>query len=169
MNTPTDRANIPRFGGLVLDVVDRIPPGRVMAYGDIAEMLGEGSARLVARMMSLYGSEVPWHRVLRADGRCAPEVVDRQLPLLSTEHTPFRTPDRVDMDRARWFGWGHPEPLASEPSAYSSPGTPAAALDHVRGGEEVVVTEAGIPLCRLVPVDPAAIRAQSLAARRATE
>jgi prevent-host-death family protein len=62
--------------------------------------------------------------------------------------------------------------------------TPAVALDHVRQGEEVVVTEAGVPLCRLVPVgrptryaelvaagvirlaeaprDPAAIRAQSL-------
>lgn len=63
--------------------------------------------------------------------------------------------------------------------------TPAAALDHVREGEEVIVTEAGVPLCRLVPIgrptryadlvaqgcirlpemprDPAAIRAQSLA------
>lgn len=29
--------------------------------------------------------------------------------------------------------------------------TPAAALDHVRAGEEVVVTEAGVPLCRMVP------------------
>ena len=29
--------------------------------------------------------------------------------------------------------------------------TPAAALDHVRAGEEVIVTEAGIPLCRMVP------------------
>ncbi len=63
--------------------------------------------------------------------------------------------------------------------------TPAAALDHVREGEEVIVTEAGVPLCRLVPVnrptryaalvadgtirlpeaprDPAAIRSRSLA------
>jgi prevent-host-death family protein len=30
--------------------------------------------------------------------------------------------------------------------------TPGPALDHVRAGEEVVVTEAGVPLCRLVPV-----------------
>ncbi len=30
--------------------------------------------------------------------------------------------------------------------------TPAAALDHVRGGEEVTITEAGIPLCRMIPV-----------------
>lgn len=31
--------------------------------------------------------------------------------------------------------------------------TPGAALDHVRQGDEVVVTEAGVPLCRMVPVD----------------
>jgi prevent-host-death family protein len=31
--------------------------------------------------------------------------------------------------------------------------TPGPALDHVRDGEEVVVTEAGVPLCRIVPVD----------------
>ena len=31
--------------------------------------------------------------------------------------------------------------------------TPGPALDHVRHGEEVVVTEAGVPLCRLVPAD----------------
>ncbi len=31
--------------------------------------------------------------------------------------------------------------------------TPGPALQHVRDGEEVVVTEAGIPLCRMVPVE----------------
>lgn len=30
--------------------------------------------------------------------------------------------------------------------------TPASALDEVRAGNEVIVTEAGIPLCRLVPI-----------------
>ena len=30
---------------------------------------------------------------------------------------------------------------------------PGPALDHVRSGHEIVVTEAGIPLCRIVPVD----------------
>jgi prevent-host-death family protein len=30
--------------------------------------------------------------------------------------------------------------------------TPGPALDQVRSGEEVVVTEAGVPLCRIVPV-----------------
>lgn len=31
--------------------------------------------------------------------------------------------------------------------------TPGPALQHVRDGQEVVVTEAGIPLCRMVPID----------------
>jgi alkylated DNA nucleotide flippase Atl1 len=92
------------FARLVLDTVDAIPPGRVMAYGDIAEYLGLGGPRLVARMMSLYGSEVPWWRVLRADGSCAPEVIERQIEKLSEEQTPMRTSDRVDMIRARWDG-----------------------------------------------------------------
>ena len=41
--------------------------------------------------------------------------------------------------------------------------TPGPALDHVRHGEEVVVTEAGVPLCRIVPVDRATRYAQLVA------
>jgi alkylated DNA nucleotide flippase Atl1 len=98
------RQGLPTYARLVLDVVDAIPPGRVMAYGDIAEYLGQGGPRLVARMMSLYGTEVPWWRVVRADGSCAPEVIERQLEKLTEELTPMRTAERVDMVRARWDG-----------------------------------------------------------------
>ena len=94
---------LPEFARRVLDVVDAIPPGRVMAYGDIAEWLGDGGPRRVARVMGLYGDEVPWHRVLRADGTCAPEVGLRQLPLLRNDGVPFgRSYDRVRMSEARW-------------------------------------------------------------------
>ena len=94
---------LPEFARRVLDVVDAIPAGQVMAYGDIAEWLGDGGPRRVARVMGLYGDEVPWHRVLRADGTCAPEVAMRQLPLLREEGVPFgRSYDRVRMAEARW-------------------------------------------------------------------
>lgn len=94
---------LPVFARLVLDLVDRIPPGRVMAYGDIAEWLEQGSPRLVARVMSTYGEEVPWWRVLRADGTCAPEVIDRQAPLLDDEGVAWKVrAHRVDMTTARW-------------------------------------------------------------------
>ena len=53
----------------VLDVVARIPPGRVLAYGDIAQRLGGLGPRTVGTVMSRYGSDVPWWRVIRSDGR----------------------------------------------------------------------------------------------------
>ena len=98
------RQGLPLFARLVLDTVDAIPPGQVMAYGDIAEYIGHGGPRLVARMMSLYGHEVPWWRVLRADGSCAPEVGDEQRAKLAEEDTPMRASGRVQMALARWSG-----------------------------------------------------------------
>ena len=93
------------FAQRVLDLVERIPPGQVMAYGDIAEYLGEGGPRQVARVMSTRGGEVPWWRVLRSDGTPAPEVAARQLRHLRDEGTPMRpSGDRIDIAHARWLG-----------------------------------------------------------------
>src|SRR5437763_1750320 len=61
----------------VLDVVDRIPRGRVMTYGDVAEYLGTGSGRTVGTVMSRHGSEVPWWRVVRASGEPHADALDR--------------------------------------------------------------------------------------------
>ena len=91
------------FAQGVLDAVDRIPRGRVMSYGDIAEYVGAGGARAVGTVLARWGAEVPWHRVLRADGTCATHKADRQLALLRRERVPMRG-DRVDMTRARWDG-----------------------------------------------------------------
>src|SRR3954451_9280422 len=91
------------FAKRVLDVVDRIPRGKVMSYSDVAEFLGSRAARAVGRVMATYGAEVPWHRVLRNDGSCATHKADRQLELLRKENVPIRGA-RVDMTRARWDG-----------------------------------------------------------------
>jgi len=59
------------FGGFaeqVLDVVDAIPPGQVMSYGDIAEYLGQGGPRQVGRVLAVWGGGVAWWRVIHADG-----------------------------------------------------------------------------------------------------
>jgi methylated-DNA-protein-cysteine methyltransferase-like protein len=57
----------------VLAVVSAIPRGEVRSYAEVARAAGwPRHARLVARVLS--ESEVPglpWHRVLRADGRIA--------------------------------------------------------------------------------------------------
>src|SRR3954453_13788744 len=93
------------FARRVLDVVDRIPRGRVMSYGDVADYLGRGAARAVGRVMATYGAEVPWHRVLRSDGSCATHKAPGQRELLRREKVRIRG-GRVDMARARWDGRG---------------------------------------------------------------
>jgi alkylated DNA nucleotide flippase Atl1 len=91
------------FSEAVLDVVARIPPGRVLSYGDVAELVGHGGPRLVGRVMSTRGSGVPWWRVLRADGSVVPDLVTRAVPRYREEGTPMRRDGvRVDMRLARW-------------------------------------------------------------------
>lgn len=94
---PTDYAR------LVLDVVDRIPPGKVMTYGDVAELMGRGSARTVGAVMSDHGHEVPWQRVVQASGRPAEPYLQEALRLLAVEGCPLRG-ERVDLEAARWDG-----------------------------------------------------------------
>ena len=94
------------FASQVLDVVDSIPPGRVMSYGDIAEYLSAGSGpRQVGRVLSVYGGAVPWWRVIHSDGTPAPGHDSRALEHYLAEGTPLRSarpPVRVNMRRARW-------------------------------------------------------------------
>jgi methylated-DNA-protein-cysteine methyltransferase-like protein len=62
------------FDQRVWRVVERIPPGQLATYGQIAELIGAyGCARQVGwalRRLSLP-SPVPWHRVVNAQGRIA--------------------------------------------------------------------------------------------------
>jgi O-6-methylguanine DNA methyltransferase len=97
------RAQMTVFAQRVLDAVDRIPRGKVMSYGDVADYVGAGSPRAVGTVLARYGAEVPWHRVLHNDGTCATHKADRQLDLLRAEGVPV-VGARVDMRRARWDG-----------------------------------------------------------------
>lgn len=109
---PPEYPELPEYAERVLDVAELIPPGRVMTYGDIAEWLGEGGPRQVGRAMALYGSAVPWWRVVRADGTLLPAHELRALDHYRAESTPLREASRqaeghiprIDMRRARWDG-----------------------------------------------------------------
>ncbi|GAA1269047.1 hypothetical protein GCM10009665_67030 [Kitasatospora nipponensis] len=120
-NSADQRATgeLPPFAELVLDVVDRIPAGRVMTYGDVAEYLEQGGPRQVGRVLALYGSAVAWWRVIRADGALLPGHEQRALAAYRAEGTPLRSTagrgpvrgsqaaedlPRVDLRRARWDG-----------------------------------------------------------------
>jgi alkylated DNA nucleotide flippase Atl1 len=97
------------FAARVLDVVEAIPAGQVMSYGDVAEYLGEGGPRQVGRVMALWGGGVPWWRVVHADGSLLAGHERAALARYEDEGTPLRRaadgrPTGVSMRRARWSG-----------------------------------------------------------------
>lgn len=96
---------VPELASAVLDVVDLIPSGKVMTYGDVAEYLGRGGPRQVGQVMARWGGAVAWWRVLKADGSPPPGHEPAALREYRREGTPLR-PDgrRVDLRRARWDG-----------------------------------------------------------------
>jgi alkylated DNA nucleotide flippase Atl1 len=94
------------YAEAVLDVVASIPEGRVMTYGDIAELLGSGGPRTVGTVMSVFGSDVPWWRVIRAGGHPPRGHEGEALAQWRSEGTPLVggavSGRRVDLGRARW-------------------------------------------------------------------
>lgn len=96
-------AELTDFARSVLDVVALIPVGKVMTYGDVAEYLGAGSPRTVGTVMSRYGGEVPWQRVVPASGVPVEQIRERALLLLREEGCPLRG-ERVVLSEARWDG-----------------------------------------------------------------
>ncbi|TLQ43898.1 MGMT family protein [Streptomyces marianii] len=107
---------LPEYAERVLEVAERIPPGRVMTYGDVAEWLAEGGPRQVGRVMALYGGSVPWWRVVRSDGALLAGHELRALRYYRAEGTPLRQAPpgaeghvpRLDIRRARWDGGADP-------------------------------------------------------------
>jgi alkylated DNA nucleotide flippase Atl1 len=85
----------------IRELVRAIPQGRVSTYGDIAALAGASTPRLVGRVLSEDGHDLPWHRVLRASGVPAPPIVRRQLELLRAEGV-LADGERVDLRRYRW-------------------------------------------------------------------
>jgi methylated-DNA-protein-cysteine methyltransferase-like protein len=78
----------------VLRRVRSVPEGHVTTYGD----LSPGAPRFAGTVLSGYhGADVPWHRIVRADGSLAQG--ERQRRLLAAEGVPFRG-ERVDMREA---------------------------------------------------------------------
>jgi methylated-DNA-protein-cysteine methyltransferase related protein len=90
----------------VLALVERIPEGRVMSYGAIADALadrsGRNSARQVGTIMARHGGAVPWHRVVSSSGRLVPGHEQEARQRLLADGVPLKG-DRVDMRAAAWM------------------------------------------------------------------
>ena len=76
-----------------------IPAGSVAAYGGIGRALGIGP-RQVGRAVSLLEDDVPWWRVVRADGTAASCRGGGARALLEAEGVPFRGA-HVDMTKTQ--------------------------------------------------------------------
>ena len=89
------------FTEQVLAFVERVPAGRVVTYGLIADALGRGGARGVGRVMSLEGAAVSWWRVVRSNGTLPPHLMTDAQEQWQAEGTPVRR-GRVDVGAALW-------------------------------------------------------------------
>lgn len=89
----------------VLDVVEAIAPGRVMTYGDIAEVVGRrlarGGPRQVGAALRVAGAAVPWWRVVNAAGDPPAHHRRAALDALRSEGCPLTAEGRVRLASAR--------------------------------------------------------------------
>jgi alkylated DNA nucleotide flippase Atl1 len=96
---------LPDFAEAVLDIVDQIPAGLVLTYGDVAELVGHGGPRQVGSVLSRHGSSVAWWRVIRASGEAPQGLREEALAHWRAEGTAIAgglARVRVDMAHARW-------------------------------------------------------------------
>ena len=91
----------------ILAAIRAIPRGETAAYGVVAQRAGlPGRARMVARLLAHNDDpRLPWHRVLRADGRSAfppgSEQQREQLDRLRREGVEIDALGRVRARRQR--------------------------------------------------------------------
>ena len=88
----------------VYAVVEQIPCGRVVSYGQIARMLGHPrAARMVGWAMRSCPSNLPWQRVVMADGSVTGGIyANIRKDLLKEEGVVFLMDGRVDMKSCNW-------------------------------------------------------------------
>lgn len=111
------------FFSRVYALVARIPPGKIMTYGQISSVLGECSARYVGYAMAGAPPGLPCHRVVNRKGEMAPGLVfggpDRQRSRLEAEGVPFTAQGRIDLAACLWRGDASGEGAAEEAHGYS--------------------------------------------------
>src|SRR5215211_1177283 len=92
----------------VYEIVRQIPSGRVMTYGQIAAILGEGyTPRTVGYVMHGADAEkVPWQRVINSKGACSTGrmtmPVNLQQKILESEGVKFDAKGRCDLATFLW-------------------------------------------------------------------
>lgn len=89
-------------------VARQIPAGKVSTYGDIAAIVGDCTARMVGYAMAAATDDVPWHRVINAQGKISPRGdgggEQLQQMRLEAEGVGFNSDGKVNLRLVRWMG-----------------------------------------------------------------
>ena len=99
--------NVPLYKR-IHEVVRQIPSGQVATYGQIAGIIGEGTARMVGYALASLtnGSDIPWQRVINHQGKISPRgkqgdsVYQREVR--EKEGIQFDEKNRGDGAKLRW-------------------------------------------------------------------
>ena len=96
------------FEEAVWRIVTDIPRGKVMTYGQVADVAASpGAAQAVGNAMRRAKEEdrpVPWHRVVAAGGFLSGRAPRNQEALLREEGVSLLYPDQVDLRKHLWTG-----------------------------------------------------------------
>ena len=119
------------FQSLVWDITRQVPPGKVTTYGQIAAMIPPPGtltlkdyeafgARWVGGAMAACPADVPWQRVVNAQGKISPRPgAELQRQLLEDEGVRFDERSKIDFDL---FGWnGPPQAWCLEHGVFAPP------------------------------------------------
>lgn len=93
------------FTKQVIQIIQSIPPGAVMTYGQVSAAAGNRrGARQVSRILHTMSQkhELPWHRVINAKGEIS-FTKNNQRDRLEAEGIVFNIQGKVDLERYRWF------------------------------------------------------------------
>ncbi|MCL2404102.1 MAG: MGMT family protein [Defluviitaleaceae bacterium] len=88
-----------QFYQQIYETVKKVPLGKVISYGQIARMLGRPrAAREVGRAMRICPEDIPWQRVVMADGTVTGgQFADMRKGMLESEGVIFLPDGRVNM------------------------------------------------------------------------
>ncbi|MDQ3181486.1 MAG: MGMT family protein [Acidobacteriota bacterium] len=119
-----EQVNDQKYRERVYEIVCEIPTGRVMTYGQIAEILGAGyTARTIGFVM--HGADtnkVPWQRVINSQGACSTGKmmmpINLQQKMLEDEGIVFNEKGRCDLKKYLWLPEGFEKEEDEQPSLF---------------------------------------------------
>ncbi len=107
------------FQAQVWEITRQIPEGKVATYGQIASMIAPPGtltlkdymafgARWVGGAMAACPNDVPWQRVINAQGKISQRPgAELQAQLLRAEGVFFNDNGKIDFEK---YGWNGPDP-----------------------------------------------------------